>query len=376
MPSFKLEHEIVNNSTAYDLVVAHKGGLKYIIRKKEEVSYDTEQYLMVRIRSIVLKQLHLDPSKAVTRIDREIVEALLAEMNRLTSGEATFYPQLEDNLTIKIKIGSNQADENNAIHSELLGLTMYSGKGNLNKDALYVPTSTLTEAIQVLQKSNPTRAIHYCAYVVDPRYTQNPFYVNICGKATEVPVSQDDGKNVGLYIGISVGDQPPLTIYHPFDSLTKDKLEGLGVYLSKAEAAKNGNTERYQEAEAKVADLSKALDGKIKQLRDITTRLETAEKNVEGMSTQIGQMKHSHQIELARLAAERRSSEDKQARSEYDTRKELQRIKAELNRKTEISKHTIEQMKQRNKWSLALDALKAIAGLVPLLTFGMRFFTA
>jgi len=66
MPKFRLEHEVVNNSTQLDLVVAHKGGLKYVIRKKDELSYDNTQYVAVKLHAVVLKQLHLDPSKALT----------------------------------------------------------------------------------------------------------------------------------------------------------------------------------------------------------------------------------------------------------------------------------------------------------------------
>lgn len=375
MPSFRLEHEIVNNSTYNDLIVAHKGGLKYVIRKKDEPSFDKTQYIAVKLHAVVLKQLHLDPSKALTKLDKEIMDKLLEEADKLKNSETTYFPTLEDTVLARVELNQRHAEDNGAIHSELLGLTMYSGSGNIHKEALNVPTSTLSQAIDQLYRSNPRNAVHYCAYVVDPRRTQNPLYVNIAGRATEVPASIDEQARAGLYIGISVGEKPPETIFYEFDSLSKDMLESLGIFPSKAEAMKNGNTERYLEAEKKAENLSKELDSKIKLLRDTTSRLEKAEKAVEGYELQVTNIKQNHLMELARLNQERKSLEEKYSRNDYDSKQELNRIKEELHRRSENSKNTIEQMKQRSKWAFAVDALKGLANLVPLLTFGMRFLT-
>lgn len=375
MPSFRLEHEIVNNSTQLDLVVAHKGGLKYVIRKKDEVSFDKTQYIAVKLHAVVLKQLHLDPSKALTRLDKDIMEKLLEEAEKLKNSETTYFPSLEDTVLARVELHQRHAEDNGAIHSELLGLTLYSGSGNIHKEALNIPTSHLSDAIDQLYRTNPRNAVHYCAYVVDPRRTQNPFYVNVAGRATEVPVNLDEQASAGLYIGISVGDKPPETLFYDFDSLSKDMLESLGMFHSKAEAMKNGNTERYLEAEKKLENLSKELDSKIKLLRDTTGRLEKSEKAVEGLELQVTNIKQNHLMELARLNQERKSLEEKHSRNDYDSKQELNRIKEELNRRSENSKNTIEQMKQRSKWAFAVDALKGLANLVPLLTFAMRFLT-
>ena len=375
MPSFRLEHEIVNNSTQLDLVVAHKGGLKYVIRKKDEVSFDKTQYIAVKLHAVVLKQLHLDPSRALTRLDKEIMEKLLEEADKLKNSETTYFPSLEDTVLARVELHQRHAEDNGAIHSELLGLTLYSGSGNIHKEPLNVPTSTLSSAIDQLYRNNPRNAVHYCAYAVDPRRTQNPFYVNVAGRATEVPVNYDEQGTTGLYIGISVGELPPETLFYDFDSLSKDMLESLGIFHSKAEAMKNGNTERYLEAEKKVENLSKELESKIKLLRDTTGRLEKSEKQIEGLELQVTNIKQNHLMELARLNQERKSLEDKHSRNDYDSKQELNRIKEELNRRSENSKNTIELMKQRSKWAFAVDALKGLANLVPLLTFAMRFLT-
>lgn len=375
MPSFRLEHEIVNNSTQLDLVVAHKGGLKYVIRKKDEVSFDKTQYIAVKLHAVVLKQLHLDPSRALTRLDKEIMEKLLEEADKLKNSETTYFPSLEDTVLARVELHQRHAEDNGAIHSELLGLTLYSGSGNIHKEPLNVPTSTLSSAIDQLYRNNPRNAVHYCAYAVDPRRTQNPFYVNVAGRATEVPVNYDEQGTTGLYIGISVGELPPETLFYDFDSLSKDMLESLGIFHSKAEAMKNGNTERYLEAEKKVENLSKELESKIKLLRDTTGRLEKSEKQIEGLELQVTNIKQNHLMELARLNQERKSLEEKHSRNDYDSKQELNRIKEELNRRSENSKNTIELMKQRSKWAFAVDALKGLANLVPLLTFAMRFLT-
>lgn len=374
MSSFKLEREIINGGTDCDLVVVHKGGLRCIVRKRDEPTFEKDKYIVVKLLNVHLETIHIDPSHALTKLDKEIMVRLKEEIERLKNGEATYFRNLPETVFVKITLTAQFADDGNAIHSEMLGLTIYPGSGYRNRDALNVPTSKLADSLDHLQRNNPRNAVHYCAYVVDPRRTQRPFYVNVAGRATEVPVVTTEGENAGLYIGISIGEMPPETLFYDFDKLTSDMLEALGVFASKAEAMNNGNTERYLEAEARVKDLSRALGDKNKLLQDTTSKLEKAEEQVAELNLQINHMKHSHVMDLQRLKQDVKAAEEKQARSDHSNKEEIARVKAEMRRKEARDKHALEQAKQRSILSWVTDALKTVGATVGICLAGFRFF--
>lgn len=374
MATFRLEREVVNNSTSFDLVVVHKGGLRYIIPKSSEATYAKEQYVRIALNNFKVKEIQVDPSQALTKFDRAVLEELAAKIEELRKN-VDFYQDFPTSASFVVHLGGHLADDQGAIHSEMFGFTMYSGRGNIDRAPLNVPESNLVEALAQVHRANPRNSVSYCAYVVDPKATQQPFYVNIAGRATEVPVTNDPSLPAGLYVGISIGNQPLETPFYSFDNLSKDKLEGLGVFRTKAEAMLNGNTERYQEAEAKVVSLSKVLDSKKKLLEDTTIRLEAASRKVDSLEVQVTHMKQAHLMDLARLKQEFRSAEDKRERVDHSNKEEILRLKDDSKRREARDKFAIDQMKQKSKMSFGVELLKGLAAISGLLFAGIRFFT-
>lgn len=374
MATFRLEREVVNNSTSFDLVVVHKGGLRYIIPKSTEATYTKEQYVRVAFNNFKVKEIQVDPAQALTKFDRAVLEELQNKVNELRNN-VDFYQDFPASATFVVHLGGHLADEQGAIHSEMFGFTMYSGRGNIDREPLNVPKSNLNDALAQLHRSNPRLSVSYCAYVIDPKATQHPFYVNIAGRATEVPVAVDTALPPGLYVGISIGNQPLETPFYSFGDLSKDKLAGLGVFRTKAEAMLNGNTERYQEAEAKVSSLVKTLDSKKKLLDDTTMRLETAARSIEKLETQLVHLKQNHQMDLAKLKQEFKSAEDKRERVDHSNKEEIARLKDDSKRRESRDKFAIDQMKQKSKMSFGVELLKGLAAISGLLFAGIRFFT-
>lgn len=375
MATFRLEREVVNNSTSHDLVVVHKGGLRYIIPKSTEANYTKDQFVRVSFQNFKVKEVQIDPSQALTKFDRAVLDELATKVNALRSN-TDFYQDFPSTVDIVVHLGSHLADDQGAIHSEMFGFTMYSGRANIDREALNVPKSNLGDAMAQLHRANPRKSVTYCAYVIDPKATQKPFYVNVAGRATEVPVADNEHLPPGLYVGVSVGNSPLDAGFYSFDKLSKDLLEELGVVRTKAEAMLNGNTERYQEAEAKVVTLSKALDSKKKLLDDTTIRLETATRQVERLDVQISHMKQNHQIDLARLKQEFKSAEDKRERVDHSNKEEILRLKDDSKRREARDKFAIDQMKQKTKMSFGVDLLKGLAAISGLLFAGIRFLTS
>lgn len=374
MATFRLEREVVNNSTSYDLVVVHKGGLRYIIPKSSEANYIKEQFVRFSFNDVKVKEIQVDPSQALTKFDRAVLEELAVKVEELRNN-TEFYQDFPTTAAFVVHLGQHLADDQGAIHSEMFGFTLYSGRANIDREPLNAPKSTLNDAMSQLHRSNPRKSVSYCAYVVDPKATQQPFYVNIAGRATEVPVANDSGLPPGLYVGISVGNQPMETPFYSFEDLSKDKLAGLGVFRTKAEAMLNGNTERYQEAEARVGSLSKVLESKNKLLDDTTIRLETAVRSIEKLETQLTHMKQNHQMDLARLKQEFKSAEDKRERVDHSNKEEILRLKDDSKRRESRDKFAIDQMKQKSKMSFGVELLKGLAAISGLLFAGIRFFT-
>lgn len=373
MPSFKIEREIVNNSASLDLVVIHKGGLRYIIPKKKEANFDKDQFIVISFTNLMIREIEVDPSQALTRLDKEILEKLQTKLNELRN-QPNHYPDFPVRVDISVKLMAHQANDRGAIHSEMMGLTFYSGRGNIDKAPMNVPSSSLADALNQVHNNNMRTSVSYCAYVVDPQVTQKPFYVNVMGRATEVPVAVDEQATPGLYIGISIGDRPLETAFYSFDNLSKDRLEGLGVFSSKAEAMANGNTERYLEAEKTVSELTKVLANKNKLLEDTTGRLEQSEKQVEKLDNHITHLKQSHSFEVVKLKQDIKAAQDKHARDDYSNKERMDRLKDDANQRESRYKHTIDQMKQKSRMSFVVEMLKGLGAISGLIFAGIRLF--
>jgi len=373
MEIFKIEHKIANQSNKHPLIVKVKGGLSYIIRATNTPTYNNEQSVTVTLVDVYLESLNIDPNSALTKLDRHILEKLSAERNKLLGNDQYYHRDLPSTITVKVHLEAEHADENLAIHSELLGMTMYRGIGHVTSPSLKTPTATLREALDQYEEQGKNNRLYYCVYVNDPKRTQNQMYVNVMGKSTEVPIVYDEDQKAGLYIGLSLGNKPRETLFYSFHELTTEKLEGMGIFRSKAECDKGGNTARYIEAENKIKQLQKDLGDKTSRLEDTTGKLEKAEGTIEDLSASLNQLKLDHKAQLEKMRTEYWV---KATHTEQQSKMTDNMFKFENRIKDITQKANMDNLKQKSNVSLWGDLLKAGGALLGIGITGYRLLTS
>lgn len=356
MHTFTLEHQIINSSSYYDLVVKVKSGITYIARKPSNTDFnDNKQVIKILLKNIHLKDIEINELDAITLLDREIVKRLNAIITSFREKPDDFeYPK---DIGIEIELNSSLANEDSSINSEMLGLTIWPGKGHINKKPKNIPTSTLREAITSLEASTKvSNMLHYCVYLNDPECIQNPLYVNVLGRSKAIPILSDNSKDPGLYIGLSSGETPLETLSYRFEDLTDKVLEGIGVFRTKVACDKGGNTERYLEAEELLRTTSKSLEHKTKQLEEAKSKLDKAEKDLDNLNRVVEDLKLDHKRLVHSSRTEAKSTSE---------RSKLEEV---------IKNHQIEQLKNKNKSGFWLDILKGAVSVTGLFLNGFKMF--
>lgn len=374
MNSFKLEREVINGSSVSDIVVKIKGGLSYIIKRRKEVDYaPSGDIVILRMNGVIPTCIEFDPDQATTKFDKFVMEAFREKLEEEKGRGSSFFPTMPTNLVIRITLNGSLAEEGGYIHSEMLGMTLYRGSGYLTRSPMNVPKATIGDMLKALKDASGRRRMaYYCVYVNDPARTQHPYYVNLGGKATEVPVEHDASTDAGLYVGVDNGNTSPDILFYSFEGLDKESLERLGVFMNKVEATKGGNTERYIEAEGKLKDLSKALERKSEELKDAQAKVAKLERQLDDTTTQMTFMKQDHKNALEKVKMDAAAAAHKSSRSEISSKEESDRNKFEMRNKEFYAKVTLDHTRKHNNLSGWGELLKGVGSLVGIFLTGFK----
>lgn len=372
--AFKLTYRIVNRSSQ-ELVVRAKGGLGYIIRRAKEPSYSEQRQVHVTLPQVIMANLLIDENAALTLFDKKLLKAIRVDRDRIKESDTVFFDMFSQDINVIIALTSSLVEKNDAIHSEILGITLYNGAENANQPALNTPSFTLQELAGTIlgETALPKGGLHQFIYVNDPRRQCNPMYANVMGRAVEVPVVYDEGIQPGLYIGILHGNETPQTLYYTFEGLDTKLMEAKGLYSTKAACESGGNTERALTAENKAKDFSKELV-KAKDhatgLQELLQKSETVNSRLgkdlaqsrQDHKTEVAQLKHEHRLEISQLKHQTKVSGDI---FKYETRI-----------KDTVAKANMEFVKHKssvNNWGEFAKAVGAIAGVA---FTGYKLFTS
>jgi hypothetical protein len=350
--SFKLDYRITNTSQN-PVLVKMKGGLSYIVKRSEESTYLDERHLYVTVTNVFLNQLMINEDEALTKLDKEILKALQTEKENLINSQRGLFINMGDNLSIVIKLDRRFVERNDAIHSELLGITLYGDGENLNRPALNTPGHTFQDLLEdAKEEAAPMMALYYTIYINDPQRHTKPFYTNLGGKAVEVPVAYESDRQSGLYVGLKNSNYPQETQYYTFDELTDKLLESIGIFKSKQLAYESGNTERYISSENRNKDLQKE-NVRLKETNEVlVTNLQKTEERATRLSMDIQQLKSEHTLEIKTIKSHEKISSDM--------------FKHETRIKDTINKANMDYVKQRseqNNWSDLAKAVGTLAGI-------------
>ena len=371
---FQLNYRITNISSK-EIIVKIKGGLSYIVQRGSEATYINEQQIHVVIENVFLDNLMIDVNAALTKLDKAVLMELSKEHERLKKTNNEYHIRMPVSLRVSLDLHKGLVERNNAIHSELMGITMYVGSENLNQPCLNTPAFTMQELFENPgdESMQSKGGLHYFVYVNDPQRVNKPLYTNIMGESTEVPVDYDANKQPGLYVGISRGIEPRGTQYYAFGELNDQKLTQLGLFKTKAECDLGGNTERFLTAESKNRDLIKDANSMRTQIQNLTEALGKSETNVFRLNNELIKVKDEHKLEINAIKMEHRM--------EANTLKHSGKMASDLFKfesriKDTVNKANTELVKQKgaqNSWG---DFAKAVGTLAGVAITGYKLLTA
>lgn len=341
--TFGLSYKISNQSSDV-MVIKMKGGLSYLVRKSKEPTFQVSRTILITISDVFLTDLLIEPNKALSLLDKKILTELRKEQDRLMVRSEIFYKQLPSNLMISVALSDDLIETDDALHSELLGFTLYLGEDALLKEALNTPQHTIQ---QINNRMGDKKLLQTSIHVNDPKKVFQTLYTNVLGIGREIPVTQSLDKTPGLYINYSNNNLPDNQFYN-FEELTTNKLEQLGIFNSKSDCDKTSNTERTLLAENKTKDLIKATDGLRTKLKLTEEVLLKTEQVVNKLTTESTQIKHEHKLEVANLKINISS-----------LKTAIEQMKSENKFKDIVNKKELES----NNWSDVAKSFATIAGV-------------
>lgn len=362
MHSFKLDYRITNTSQN-PVLVKMKGGLSYIVKRSEESAFLDERYLYVTITNVFLNQLMINEDEALTKLDKAILGALNEEKKKIESSDKGMYHNMEDNLSVNIKLTSRLVERNEAIHSELLGVTLYPDAHNLNRPALNTPGYTFKDLLEDAQTERaPLVALYYVVYLNDPQRHFKPFFTNIGGKAIEIPVAYDLDRQAGLYISSTSSNNPQEPTYYRFEEMNDKFLESIGIFKTRQQAAESGNTERYLSSETRNNNLQKD-NSKLKETNELLAEnYRKSEEKSTRLIMEVTQLKAEHAFEIKTLKNNERLSSDL--------------FKHETRMKDTVSKANMDYVKQRSEQNNWTDLAKAVGTLAGIAFTGYKLLSS
>jgi len=372
--NFKLEYRISNNSNK-ELVVKTQGGLNYIIRKAKQLTHPDNQHrrVWIKLSGVKFDDLWLDPKSARTRFDAKLLANLKVEQERIGKEGALSYKKFSHDMQFVIDLTGDLADEQEIIHSDILGISLFADSGQAGVAPITSPDFTLEQLFEAgrdAREDQPEGGLHYFVHINDPLSTRQPVYTNVMGKAVQVPVVQDPTKPGGLYVGLSYGNSPPHKAYYSFDQLTKDDLDFLGLFQTKELCSvMAGNTERTITAENKVKNNSKVIDALQGEKLKLEDLLEKTSQSVAKLGEELSQVRADHRLEVQQIKNDHRMELLKQAVSQDAS-------KARSDIKDSVHKANMELDKKRsnaNNWG---EIAKAIGAIGSIVVTGYKLYTS
>lgn len=303
--SFKLEYQISNYSND-ELIVKTQGGLNYIIRRQERMvsrNYVSRE-VTIKISGVKVDDFWLDDRLAQTAFDKALLKDLAESIEKHRNNNRMLADVFTSDFYVKIFLSGSLADENEVIHSDILGISLYNSMEAANIAPLNSHGFVLQELFEQAHEfamEKPRGGLHYFIYLNDPLSKLNPIYTNVMGKAVRVPVVQDISRPAGLYVGLQYGSNEPQELYFTCDELTKESLGKHGLFETMEECAMGGNTERALIAEKKLVDNSKAMGGLLKDKTSLEDSLRKTQAEVNSLAEELRLATTNHRNETDKL---------------------------------------------------------------------------
>lgn len=371
--SFKLEYHISNYSND-ELIVKTQGGLNYIIRRQERMvsrNYVSRE-VTIKISGVKVDDFWLDDRLAQTAFDKAFLKDLAETIEKHRNNNRMLADVFTSDFYVKIFLSGSLADENEVIHSDILGISLYNSMEAANIAPLNSHGFVLQELFEQAHEfamEKPRGGLHYFIYLNDPLSKLNPIYTNVMGKAVRVPVVHDISRPAGLYVGLQYGSNEPQELYFTCDELTKESLGKHGLFETMEECAMGGNTERALIAEKKLVDNSKAMGGLLKDKTTLEDSLRKTQAEVVGLAEELRLATTNHRNETDRL-------KQQQAMALYLRDINATATSAQSQIKDSVTKANQDIEKKRNSANSWGEIAKAVAAVTTCAVTVYKLYTS
>lgn len=372
--TFRLNYRIENRSNE-EMIIKARGGLGYIIRRQKEPTFRPRRVIHVHIPTVILDNLLIDPKEAFSLFDKELLKKISAERDRIKVKDSFQYEVFSHDINVTISLTTDLVEKNDAIHSEILGITLYASGKHVNQPGINTPSFTIQELCEITlgDQPAPEGGLHCCIYLNDPKCEIGILYTNILGKAVVIPTVSDLIRDPGLYIGVMYGKDSQVTPYYTLDSLDKKTLEALGIFKNKAECEEGSNTERTLAAENKAKETGKEL-GKAKiDLLDLREQVVKLNDSTTRLTKELAQAKHEHKTEVTMLKHEFKLE---LSQVKHTAKMTGEMFKYETRMKDTANKANMDFIKQKssvNNWG---EFAKAVGSVATVAFTGYKLFTS
>lgn len=291
--NFNMTYKIFNPKMS-PVHIRTKGGVSYELQKSWDDPRAQLVFIDVKLSGIDLTRLNLNPSLAVTKLDKEIMVALVKELEAKKNHNPVSDLHLRScDLTARVYVGNNCVERKNAVHSEMFGFTLYIGE---QKREIY-PLNTPMEGIDDMERhSDGGNSLNTHVKLVDPDNRYSQLWTNCFGRAVIVGKVRGTEQSPGLYLSCEGVDANPLTMYFTFDELNEKVLQEYGIFKTEQEALLGGNTEELLKTRKSLDNTRKDN----KALTEIVSRqvlsIRTLESKVSESASEITRLKHSNTL--------------------------------------------------------------------------------
>lgn len=252
--NFKMTYEVINESTK-NIHVRIKGGIGYKVDPVEHPPLNPSPYVRVKIIGVNLLNLKIDSKNALTAFDRKLLSMMEAQRQRSEieqlSPSINIYNQTID---VCVYLESSLVEKNQAIHSEILGVTLYTGHYDREIPAINTPAACLQD---IKNEQDNSTSLNMSMELIDPENRMGVLWTNCLGKAKPINRSNRPGMLPGLYVVFNGANNEPVNIHWPIDKMDNKILRENGIFMTEREAIEGGNTERLIYVEKQLSETQK-----------------------------------------------------------------------------------------------------------------------
>lgn len=287
---------VVVNKTNESLSAKSRGGFEYIIPSinRERVVHDGEVKLIVEYKNVYIDRIAFNKSQACTKLDKTLIDLLEARRQVMLNNEYLNRSMVQT-ISVGVILKTDHVENDDGVHSDILGVSFFMDNNLSRQTSVGIPKGTptsinnklmweenyegvLPDASESVRERCMTAETRLTVLYNDPTNIFSGLWMNILGQARLINRTRTTDIQPGLYITYRSGlsNNELIERYYSFDQLNDKALEEMGIFLSKEEAQKGGNTERYLQAEATIKSLNQNIVGyrkEIAQLNDKNSNL-------------------------------------------------------------------------------------------------------